>query len=90
MFWRSEKHKKGGWIKNLKSKAQWNCIFILVRLISNYSSPPVKVISPLSNEVLIYYIQLNITTALTTAKAFLSQNHKSVSQGNTFLQRKEI
>ena len=55
------KTQEGG--LNCKTENQCNeqDIFILVRLISNYSSPPVKVISPLSNEVLIHYIQLNIT-----------------------------
>ena len=59
--WICEKHKKGDWIVKLEIKCRQHVIFILVRLISNYSSPPVKVISPLSKEVLIHYIQLNIT-----------------------------
>ena len=81
--WRCEKHKKGGLIVNLKIKCRQHIIFILVRLISNYSSPPVKVISPLSNEVLIHYIQQNTTTALTTVKAFLSLTTDGLSQGNS-------
>ena len=59
--WRIEKHKKGSWIGILKFNGKNTLIFILVHLNSNYSRPPVKVISPLSNEVLIHYIQLNNT-----------------------------
>ena len=48
------KNTRRGVELKLKNKRSRHDIFILVRLISNYSSPPVQVISPLSNEDLIH------------------------------------
>jgi hypothetical protein len=58
--------RKGGFELGFsKIKTIMTRLVILVRLNSNYSSPPAKVILPLSSEVLIHYNQ-KITNAQPT------------------------